>query len=142
MRNVGHSLIELLVVLGVLGILSGLAMPPAARARDRVAVRAARDELAAALALTRLTAATSGGAHLLVDPATGRVSITTARAEHPTLDLTRSHGVSLEVGGGGPVEIRYDALGIGRFANRTIAVRRGAAVAGLTISAYGRFRRW
>jgi hypothetical protein len=39
-----------------------------------------------------------------------------------------------------PLLLRYDALGIGRLANATIVVRRGAAQSTFVVSAYGRVR--
>ena len=50
----GFTLLELLVVLGLTAALLALAFPGAARWRDAAATRAARDELASALARTRV----------------------------------------------------------------------------------------
>ena len=142
MRNrMGTSLIELMVVLALLGLLLGIAAPPASRWRDVLAVRAARDELASGLAMTRARATATGGAALFLDASNGVFWIATGRGAGAVTDVGRRYGVSIE-GADGVVEIRYDALGIGRLANRTLRFRRGRAESGLAVSAYGRVRRW
>ena len=62
----------------------------------------------------------------------------------PRLDLVADWGVAVSSPGfgGDTIVIRYDAIGLGRIANRTLRFERGRAVAGLTISAYGRVRAW
>jgi prepilin-type N-terminal cleavage/methylation domain-containing protein len=143
MRHPGYTLLETLAALALLGVVLGIALPPAARWRDHAAVRAARDEIAAELAGARMAAVAHGGARLVVDPATGLVWVTTSAGHvEEVVDLANRYGVRLLAGAGGPVPIPYDALGIGRLASRTIEVRRGRASAGLTVSAYGRVRRW
>ncbi|HUE76914.1 MAG TPA: prepilin-type N-terminal cleavage/methylation domain-containing protein, partial [Longimicrobiales bacterium] len=74
----GTTLIELLMVLLLLGLLLALAVPPMARWRDAVAARAARDELAAGLAWTRLSALSHGGSTIVVDAPTATFWTTTA----------------------------------------------------------------
>jgi prepilin-type N-terminal cleavage/methylation domain-containing protein len=140
----GFTLIEMVAVLGMLGIILGIAAPPVLRWRDAAAVHSARDELAAVLALTRVAAVSHGGASLWVDATTGRVWIASRGGAPviPTLDLAGRYGIDLETGSPAPVELRYDAFGIGRIASRTLTLRRHHARAGLTISAYGRYRRW
>lgn len=139
----GYTLIELLLVLTVLAVLLGLALPPLGRWRDRAAVRAARDELAGAVAWTRMAAAARGGAALAVDPVAGQVW-TRARdgTDSAPVNLSARYAVRVETGTNGVVLLQYDALGIGRMASRTFTLRRGDAVAGVTVSAYGRHRRW
>ena len=43
---------------------------------------------------------------------------------------------------GGVIILEFDGLGIGRVASRTFRIRRGATEARLTLSSYGRPRRW
>lgn len=139
----GFTLIEMLIVLSVLGVLLVLTLPPVARWRDAAAVHAARDELAAALAWTRVAAASRSGATLVLDPETGRFwTVAAAGAAAPPTDLGSRYRVRLDVGSSGPVLFHYDALGIGRLTSRTVHIRRRGAEAGLTVSAYGRVRRW
>lgn len=139
----GYTLVELLLVLSLSALLAGAAASSLARWRDAAAVRAAREELAGALAWTRLTALTHGGASLRVDPASARIRVVTARGPaRPEVDLAARFGVTLEAGRGDPFELRYDGLGLGRGTSRTFTLRRGTRRAGLTVSWYGRYRRW
>lgn len=147
----GYTLAEVTVTLSVLGVLLAVILPPLTRWRDTAAVHAARDELAAALAWTRIAAASHRGATLVLDAPTGRFWTELAAADIGSgtggqsgraSDLRARYGVRVEVGSSATVAFQYDALGIGRLTNRTVRIRRGGAEAGLTVSAYGRFRRW
>lgn len=142
-RRAGFSIIELLIVLSLLGMLAGMVAPGARHWRDGAATRAARDALAAELSWARLAAAGLGGATAIIDPGSATVRVVGGDGlERAVVDLGERWGVTMETGGGEPAHIAYDALGIGRFANRTIRVGRGAATAGVTVSAHGRVRRW
>ena len=142
----GFTLLELVVVLALLALAIGVAYPGARAAADAWAVRAARDATASVLAGTRAAAQAQRGAELLVVVSEGRLLARSgARPEPvPRLELVRDWGVTVVSPGssGDTVVIRYDALGLGRIANRTLRFERGRAVAGLTVSAYGRVRRW
>lgn len=142
----GTTLIELIFALAVLAILIGIGYPPLRRALDRMAVRAARDTLLAGVARTRVVAAGRGGAALVLEPASARFWIESARGDTlaAVVDLRDRHGVRLAVDGAAAerVALRYDALGLGRIASRTVRLRRGGEEAGLTIAAYGRARPW
>jgi type II secretory pathway pseudopilin PulG len=136
-----HTLVELALVLVILGIIAGLGAPAFMRGRDALAVNAARSELAAAVAITRVTAIRTGGAQLVLDTGTGHVRIDTADgrrfADYP---LGVRYGISLSCERAAPVILRFDALGIGRMTNATVRVHRARAEASLTLSAYGRVR--
>jgi prepilin-type N-terminal cleavage/methylation domain-containing protein len=140
----GVTLIELLAVMLLLAVLLGMSVPRFGRWRDAVAVGGARDELAARLAWTRIAAASQGGAALILDVPGGRYRVELADgARAVEADLGARFGVVVETPGvQDSVVLRYDALGIGRMTGRTVQVRRGDAVAGLTVSPYGRYRRW
>jgi len=145
-RSAGTTLVELLVTLSLLAILAGLAYPPMRRGMDQLAVRSARDALAAGVARARATAISRGGASLVVDIAKARFWIEAADGDTLALpvDLARQYGVRLEVSGAAdsPIALAFDGRGLGRVANRTFSVLRGDAVAGLTLSTYGRPRQW
>jgi prepilin-type N-terminal cleavage/methylation domain-containing protein len=139
----GFTLLELVLALAILGVLAGISWTASARARHQFAVRNARAELAAAVAVTRSTAILAGGATLVIDVPHARAWIETAgglRDPHP-YDLAARHGVSLHTPRGLPLALRYDALGIGRMANATVTVRRGTEQAAFVVSSYGRVRR-
>jgi prepilin-type N-terminal cleavage/methylation domain-containing protein len=137
-----YTLVELALVLMVLGILAGLVVRPLSRARDELVVRAARNEVAAAIAVTRATAISSGGATFILDTESGTGWIETAGG-HRVSDgfaVAARYGVSVSSDRTPPLALRFDALGIGRLANAVIRVRRARAEATLTVSAYGRVR--
>jgi Tfp pilus assembly protein FimT len=138
----GHSLPELTIILILLGIMTGMAVPAGRATLDRIAVAGACHAVASALAVTRASARVHGGASLVIDARAGTLGIvgSDGAALLTTIPVSARHGVSLEVGAVDTVHIRYDALGIGRLANRTVRIRRGAAEAVLAISAYGRWR--
>ncbi|MFW6079974.1 MAG: pilus assembly FimT family protein [Gemmatimonadota bacterium] len=143
----GTTLVELAVTLLVVGILAGLAAPPFGRGLDRLAVRGARDVLAVSVARARTIAVARGGARLALDVADATVrivSVDDGAEVEPAVDLHERYGIALAVDGGRDeaVEIRFDGLGIGRSLGATIRIRRGAAEAGITVSAYGRVRTW
>jgi prepilin-type N-terminal cleavage/methylation domain-containing protein len=140
----GFTLIELLAVLLLLSVMMGMAMPRTARWRDAAAVGGARDELAARLAWTRIAAASQGGATLILEIPDGRYRVELADGRTALGgDLANRFGVRVEAGGvQDSVVLRYDALGIGRMTGRTLGFRRGDAMARLTVSPYGRYRRW
>lgn len=141
-----HSLLELLIALSLLGILLGLGVPAFQHARDRIAIVAARDAVAAAVARARALAPGLGGARLILDPlaSTYWIESSAGRQLTTTVSLTDRYAVRLFVDGSrdGPTALWFDALGIGRLANRTIRFRRGGLEGGLTLSAYGRPRPW
>jgi prepilin-type N-terminal cleavage/methylation domain-containing protein len=142
MRPRGYTLVELLVALALFAGLLAIALPPLGRWRDRAAVLAAREELASALAWTRMAAASRGGADLLLDPAAGRFWTRDPVTARPAVDLRARYGVRVDAGTSGVVVFHYDALGIARLSNRTVRIRRRGAETALVVSAYGRVRRW
>lgn len=145
-RRTGSSLLELLVTLLLITLLVTGAATALRRGIETYAARAARDSMAALVARTRALALSNAGARLVVDPASA-----TAWVEAPVgspagepLRLGDIFQVTLTVDQhtGGLVSIDFDALAIGRVASRTFRVRRGEAEARLTLSSYGRPRRW
>jgi prepilin-type N-terminal cleavage/methylation domain-containing protein len=138
----GFTLVELALVLIIAGVLATFALASTGRVRHGLAVRSARAELVTAVSATRSAAILAGGATLVIDVQHARAWIETAGgARDPHLfDLAARHGVSLHTTRGVPLLLRYDALGIGRMANATVAVRRGGAQSMFVVSAYGRVR--
>jgi type II secretory pathway pseudopilin PulG len=138
----GHTLIELLLVLTLLGASTASLAPVARRYRDRSSVVAAREAVVGLLSEARLAAMEAGSARLALssEPTVARVLIGDSTVR--TVDLDGQYGVSLEMGGGRTdTELVFDALGLGRMAAQTIGVHRGDASAELVVSAYGRVRR-
>lgn len=142
----GATLAELILSLSILACAAGIALPRLVNARDEYAVRAARDAAAALVDRTRLLAQVRGSARLRIDPGAGEIRVE-APIGTPARDglLTEPDwGAALSVAGSGSgaVLLDFDGRGLGRLANRTLRFRRGDSEARLTLSSYGRARRW
>lgn len=137
------TLTETCLALTVVGILTTLAVPRARSGLDAIQVRAAREAAFGVLTRTRAVAMAQGGADLVVDTndKTATVLNTAGAVLHAT-NFSPYDVAILADGSSARVTIRYDARGIGKMASRTLRFRRGTAESGLTISAYGRVRRW
>jgi prepilin-type N-terminal cleavage/methylation domain-containing protein len=145
-RSPGHTLPELLIVLAILAIAASMTAPRVRSGLDVYAVRAARDATAAALAQARALALARGSAIAIVDGAMATVAVE-APAGRPVGGTVHVRGlfhVDIDMDGApaATVTLRFDALGIGRFSNHTLRFQRGGAAAHLTLSSYGRPRRW
>lgn len=133
-------------MLSVIGIVLGIGGTVLSGALNRIATMAARDALAASISRARTIALAHGGASVLIELNEGRVEV--RPADQPRVlgsqHLRSTYGVTLSVDGSQveTISLRFDALGIGRMSNRTIRIRRGGAESGLTVSSYGRVRRW
>lgn len=142
MKNAkGYTLIEVVFVLMLMALLFGIAIAPITHARDVLAVRAARGDLTMLLAVTRQTAIKTGGATLViaVDSGSAWIEYAPGSVVGDVQNIAARHGVRLTARS--PVlNIRYDALGIGRMTNTVVRVRSGSVTGTITISAYGRVR--
>lgn len=137
----GHTLVELASVLVLLAVGASAFAPAARRMTDRAAVVAAREEVVRALTRARAQAVARGGSRvtLIARPPMVRISdgsgpdrVVPLGDEDLTVRLTGARDTTTFV---------FDRLGIGRFANGTVVLRRGDAEAGLIVSSYGRVRR-
>ena len=137
----GMTLMELVVVLAITGILTGLALPRLVGGADRWIVREAREELVGLLYQARVEARRYGGATLEVETGGGalvrRSDGEVIRRWEPT-----TPGVELEVAGSRDrAELDFGPAGLGRVANATLKVRRGREEVEVIVSSYGRVRR-
>ena len=138
----GHTLLEMATVLVLVGVGVSAGVPTARRFADRAAVLAAREALIGAISETR-TASLAGGGGVVVlreSPASAQIRV----SGRPTIErsLEPLEGVVVDLGASGDsVVLRFDALGIGRFASRTISVARGGVTRRIVVSSYGRVRR-
>lgn len=137
----GHTLIELIAVLLIGSLALAVGLPAADAQRDRWAVAGAREALVGAVSSARAAAITRGGASLFVDAAGDSVWSGGPWGASDPVDLRREFGVDLGPDGG-LFELRFGPLGLGRVASRTLVLRRGGAAASITVSSYGRVRRW
>lgn len=140
MRN-GTTIVELLVVLGLLALLGVGVLPASGGARDRIVVRSASNAFAHVLRTARLAARQSGGARIQVELDSARVRLIRQGRPDEVLALATEFGVSIDAPGPRTPELRFDALGLGRFASRTFTLSRGQAVRKVVVSAYGRVER-
>jgi type II secretory pathway pseudopilin PulG len=142
----GTTLLELAVALTLMGILTLLGTTSFASARNVLAVRSARDAIVSASARARAYAVGHGGASLIIDVTAGTLRIRTRdQLIDEATPITRSLDVRLQIDGGRAATtatLPYDALGIGRLANKTISITRAGISGGVTFSAYGRPRVW
>lgn len=137
----GFTVPELLTVLLLLSLGVAFLVPAARRLVDRMAVVAAREAVVGMIVRARARAVAVGGAELELDPARNRVEVLEAAGGGRSIDLARQFGVELGPAGAATSRLRFDPLGLGRTASRTLEFRRGRVADTLTISAYGRVRR-
>ena len=139
----GSSLIEIAVVLGVIGIALGIAVPGFRHALDAYGAAAGRDTIIALAARARSLAIAHGGADLIIDADSGLARIETRDTAPEVFALGDRFGVRLTIENSSrpTVIVRYDGIGLGRLANLRLLVERGDAQARVVFSMYGRARR-
>ncbi|HEX6536023.1 MAG TPA: GspH/FimT family pseudopilin [Gemmatimonadaceae bacterium] len=136
----GHSLIEVLIALALLGALLGFAAPRLGALSDHAVVRGASTELAAMLSAARHAALLrSAPAALLLDGTRGQAMVVAGA------DTVLARAIASEPGGvrfaATRDTIRYAPSGRGLGAsNTTLIVRRGSAADTLWVSRLGRVR--
>jgi Tfp pilus assembly protein FimT len=139
----GATLFELLITLTLLGILLCIAAPRIRSSTEILAVRAARESAFGLFARARSLALQEGGAVVELSAAADRITIRSASGAIAQELLLGPQAVDLLPDGSpDPVQLRYDAYGLGRMMSRTVSFQAGAARAGLTVSSFGRVRRW
>jgi len=139
----GHTLLELAVALLLLTTLAGAFVPAARRYRDRMSVVSAREEVAGLLSRARALAPATAGASVHIRADAGQAWVQALDSVLSPVGLGGEDGVSVVLSGGRPsAVVRFDALGIGRVASLTVRFLRGQEQAGITVSSFGRIRRW
>ena len=139
----GATLYELLITLALIGVLATLTAPQLKSTMEILAVRAARESAFGMFTRGRALALEQGGAILEVSARDDRVTIRSPSGSiQDELWLGEQRVDLLPDGGPDPVQLRYDAYGLGRMMSRTITLASGPARAGLTVSSFGRVRRW
>ena len=133
------TLLELMLVLALVGILTGLALPHLSQAMDRIEVEGAANRLIAAHQRARIMAVTRGQVVLLSINST-RMTISSQREIDPLwVDIgPAARGVELA----GPARrFIFSPQGITLgLSNATLRLRRGNATRTLVISRLGRIR--
>lgn len=133
------SAIELAIVVGILSVLSAIAMPSMTRLLDRVRVRSAVTEIESLFAAARHAAIARGApANVEIDTAARTISVTLDRDTLRKGLLGAEHGVELAAN---RTSMTYSGIGVGYgAANLSVVVRRSAAVDTVVISRLGRVR--
>lgn len=134
------TLLELLLVVTIIGLLTGVAIPKAGYLLDSIAVRGAAADVESMLELARHTALTRGERISVdIDSAPARL---TMRAGPDTIhrrDEKSIHGVHFTATRSPVV---YTPLGMGfGVSNLTVLVTRGTAAETVVVSRLGRVRR-
>jgi len=139
----GHTLLELLVVLTIVGICLATVIPRATGVLDWIAADGAAHDVTTALAVARQVAVGRGlVARLRMAPESLVVDIKDTSGWVPWRRFPgpSSHGVSLEVSN---PEVVFSSLGAGLGpANTTVTLTRGAHLERITTSRLGRVKRW
>jgi len=139
-RRAGTTLYELLIALCMIGVLLSIALPNLRESLDALNARAAREAAFAVFSRARVVALQQGGANITLDPQRDLIRISTSRARD--FEQRFAEADLIVEGTEDTVTLRYDAHGLGRMMSRTVSFRARSKTAGLTISSFGRVRRW
>src|SRR5256885_3449097 len=127
------------MVLGVVAILSAIAMPTATKLLDRIQVRAAVTEIESVFGAARHIAIARGEQSTVqIDTSAKSMFVTVEGDTVRRAQVGAEHGVSLMSNRASTV---YSATGLGYgAANLSIVVRRGSAFDTIVVSRLGRVR--
>lgn len=135
----GYALVELLVVLGLLGVVMAIAVPRARDALDRVTVRSAAGDVRATLRFARALALAGNRAVAVdIDSVTGTLRVKRGAEVLLIRGVGQAHGVRV---GRTRDSLTYDGRGFGRgAANLSVILRRGQAAETVFVARLGRVR--
>lgn len=137
----GYTLVELVSVLVLLAVGASAFAPTARRFAERATVLSAREEVVRSLGRARAAAVSYGGASVTIRARPPSVRISAGGRVMRDVAIGDGH-LEMELSGGGDsTTLRFGPLGIGRFSNGSVTLRRGGVEAGLVVSSYGRVRR-
>jgi len=136
----GFTILELLLVVTIIGILTGVAIPRTRYALDRIAVSNAASDATGLLELARHLGMTRGErVSVDIDSAPARLTLRAGVDTIRQRDETAIHGVRFAPNHSPVV---YSQLGMGfGVSNLTLIVTRGSAAETVTVSRLGRVRR-
>jgi type II secretory pathway pseudopilin PulG len=136
----GSSLVELVVVVALIGLLVGIAVPRLRAATDRAAVRAAEQDASTFFGYARRLAVTRRTSVAVLLDTTRGLLVAHSRGETlATRPLGPRYGVRLRATRD---SMAFDARGLGfGAANLSMVVERGGNVETLFVSRLGRIRR-
>ena len=136
----GTTLLETMLIVTLVGVLTGLVVLPVRHLVDGVSVRSATSAFAAASAIARQAAiGRSATAVVTVDTAAARLTVVVAGDTIHRDALAGRLGVALSATGS---TVTYSALGMGvGLSNIRVIATRGTAADTITVSRLGRTRR-
>jgi prepilin-type N-terminal cleavage/methylation domain-containing protein len=138
----GFTLLELITVVTLLGLALGELLPAGRSLLDRMAVVSAREAAVGLFHRVRMEAVTRGGARLVVESSPPMLRVLSGSSSQIVKEVPVPDGVTLELSRGRlKVELRFDAMGLGRVASQTLVFQRGEARATLVVSSLGRVTR-
>lgn len=133
---------ELCATLLIMAVGVSFVAPVARHLQDRMAVVAAREEVAGLVAQARAEAMARGSAVVVVETSPGSASLQAPGRPVRRISVQADLGVQVGLSRGrAAAELRYNALGLGQVASETVSFRRGRAEGALVVSGYGRVRR-
>ena len=135
----GHTLVELLLTLALVGVVTSVTVPRASSLVDRVSVKGATQDVVLALASARAAANQRGvNASFVADVASGTVRVVIGGETLFERRLQQSRGVRLEAS---RESVTFSPSGLGwGAANTTLVVSRGARSDTIVMSRLGRIR--
>lgn len=138
-RRAGTTLIELMVVVGIVAVLAAISIPRATRYMDRIQVSGATREIATMFATARMAAiARASLVSVLIDEGTGTVSVVSGRDTMVTRTVGKNFGVTLKATRD---SMSYNSVGLGYgAANLRVIVSRGTWADSVVTSRLGRIR--
>jgi Tfp pilus assembly protein FimT len=137
--HAGATLTELIVVLTLVAVLMGIALPSLKRGYDRLEVRSATQETVSAFFVARADAIAKGRpCEIFFDTQLDRVSISSGGDTVLALDLRSRHGVDVSAT---RASMTFTAAGLGYGgANLSVILRRGSVADTVLVSREGRVR--
>ena len=139
-HETGFTLLELLLVVTIIGVLTGVALPRTRRLLDSIATRGAASDAVNMIELARHVAM-ARGERVSVDigAAPARLTMRAGNDTIRTRDENAIHGVRFAAT---RTPVVFSQLGMGfGVSNLTLVVTRGQAAETVTVSRLGRVRR-
>ena len=130
------------MVLALLGLAISSLFSAAKRQTDRMAVWAAREELAGLLHRARMEAISRGGTEVVLTSSPPRGELLAGQDTLARTPIGKEYGVALGLSRDrAEARLRFGPLGLGLVASQTVGITRGEAEAFLVVSSLGRVTR-